>query len=144
MIIYAGILFLTAQGNPTTITKAKDVLKYAVIGLAIIIIGSGFVTLIQSILELGSGPSAPSGPALPGPAAPPAPGSGAVGNKCSRDRDCFSGLKCKNDICQRETGNLSSEPCNGGTNCDVGLACDRSGPAVQVIDGQTLGTCFQP
>ncbi len=53
MIVYAGILFLTAQGEPAKITKAKDVLKYAVIGLAIILIGSGFVTLIQSVLELG-------------------------------------------------------------------------------------------
>jgi hypothetical protein len=54
MIVYAGILFLTSQGEPAKITKAKEVLTYAVIGLAIILIGSGFITLIQSILELGS------------------------------------------------------------------------------------------
>ncbi len=53
MIVYSGILFLTAKGEPAKVTKAKDVLKYAIIGLAIILIGSGFVTLIQSILELG-------------------------------------------------------------------------------------------
>ncbi|MEK7164243.1 MAG: pilin, partial [Patescibacteria group bacterium] len=34
MIVYAGILFLTAAGEPAKITKAKEVLKYAVIGLA--------------------------------------------------------------------------------------------------------------
>jgi hypothetical protein len=56
MIVYAGILFLTAAGEPAKVTKAKDVLKYAVIGLAIIMIGSGFVTLIKSILELGGTP----------------------------------------------------------------------------------------
>ncbi|OGN11705.1 MAG: hypothetical protein A3I26_02755 [Candidatus Yanofskybacteria bacterium RIFCSPLOWO2_02_FULL_43_10] len=55
MIVYAGILFLTAQGEPAKVAKAKEVLKYAIIGLAIILIGSGFITLIQSILELGSG-----------------------------------------------------------------------------------------
>ncbi len=54
MIVYAGILFLTAAGEPAKVTKAKEVLKYAVIGLAIILIGKGFVTLIKSILELGS------------------------------------------------------------------------------------------
>lgn len=143
MIIYAGVLFLTAQGNPTTITKAKDVLKYAVIGLAIILIGSGFVTLIQSILELGS-PS-PSGPGLPGPEGPPvapAPGSQPVGGKCSRDRDCFTGLKCQDNICKRAAGNLAGEPCNAGRNCDIGLSCDKSGDAKQEIDGQILGTCF--
>ena len=56
MIVYAGILFLTAAGEPAKVTKAKEVLKYAVIGLAIILIGSGFVTLIKSILELGGTP----------------------------------------------------------------------------------------
>ncbi|MEX2090615.1 MAG: pilin [Candidatus Paceibacterota bacterium] len=63
MIVYSGVLFLTAQGNPQQVTKAKDVLKWAVVGLAIILIGSGFVTLIQSILDLG-GPSS-GGPTLP-------------------------------------------------------------------------------
>ena len=66
MIVYAGVLFLTAQGSEQKVTKAKDVLKYAVIGLAIILIGSGFVTLIQSILELGgSGSETPTLPVNP-------------------------------------------------------------------------------
>ena len=59
MIVYSGILFLTAGGEPGKITKAKDVLKYAVIGLAIILIGSGFITLIKSILELGGNTPTP-------------------------------------------------------------------------------------
>lgn len=147
MIVYSGVLFLTAQGNPTTITKAKDVLKYAVIGLAIILIGSGFVTLIQSILELGSS-NAPTQQQLPGPGSGPSgPGGttvGAVGNKCSGDRDCLTGLKCQDSICKRATGNWAGEPCNAGRNCDVGLSCDKSGSAIQPIDGQTLGTCYNP
>lgn len=146
MIVYAGILFLISAGDTSKVTKAKQVLTYAVIGLAIILIGNGFVTLIQSILKLGGtgqetqqGPGAPEGPDED--YGPPAPG--AVGNKCSRDRDCFSGLKCKNTICQRPTGNLTGEPCNGGASCDVGLACDATSDGQQVIDGQTLGTCFE-
>src|SRR3989338_936870 len=51
MIIYAGILFVTSRGNPSMITKARTILLYAVIGLAIILIGKGFLTLIQSILD---------------------------------------------------------------------------------------------
>ena len=111
MIVYAGILFLTAAGEPAKVTKAKEVLKYAVIGLAIILIGSGFVTLIQSILELGgTGQQTEQGPVGPGPVyGPPAPG--VVGNKCSKDSNCFTGLKCKNTICQRPTGNWVCEPC---------------------------------
>ena len=55
MIIYAGILFLTAGANPNAVGKAKSILLYAVIGLAIILIGKGFLTLIRSILDLGNG-----------------------------------------------------------------------------------------
>ncbi|MBI2062491.1 MAG: hypothetical protein HYT64_02280 [Candidatus Yanofskybacteria bacterium] len=147
MIVYAGILFLTSKGDTGQVTKARDVLKYAVIGLVIILIGSGFVTLIQSVLELGGTTPPPAGglPPAPGPDpgpdyGPPTPG--AIGNKCDKDRDCFSGLKCKNSICQRATGNLVNEPCAGATNCDVGLYCDRSNPQPP-IDGQDLGLCVQ-
>lgn len=53
IIIYAGLLFLTSGGSQEKVKKAKTALLYAVIGLAIILIGQGFVTLIQSILNLG-------------------------------------------------------------------------------------------
>lgn len=69
MIIYGGIMFLTAGSNPRNVEKGKDIIKYAIIGLAIVLIGHGFVTLIQSILKLGnSGPAqAPSGQTSPSP-----------------------------------------------------------------------------
>lgn len=53
VIIYSGILFLTSGGNKEKITKARQALWYAIIGLAIILIGQGFFTLIKSILNLG-------------------------------------------------------------------------------------------
>jgi len=37
IIIYAGIKWMTAEGNPESITKAKGMLKNAVIGLIIVI-----------------------------------------------------------------------------------------------------------
>ncbi|MBI2062699.1 MAG: hypothetical protein HYT61_00430 [Candidatus Yanofskybacteria bacterium] len=52
IIIYAGILMLTAGGNPGKFQKGSKALWYAVLGLAIIFIGKGFVTLIESILSL--------------------------------------------------------------------------------------------
>jgi hypothetical protein len=52
IIIYAGILMLTSGGVPAQFQKGAKALWYAVIGLAIILIGKGFVTLIQSILNL--------------------------------------------------------------------------------------------
>ena len=53
IIIYAGVLFLISQGNKDKIVQARKTLLYAVIGLAIILIGQGFVTLVRSILDLG-------------------------------------------------------------------------------------------
>lgn len=143
MIVYSGILFLTAAGELAKVTKAKDVLKYAVIGLAIILIGSGFVTLIQSILELGGMETTQEeGSGFPSGDQPPPSELGSMGNKCGRTSDCLAGLTCRNEICQRVTGNLAGERCVGATNCDAGLSCDRSNP--QLVDGQSLGVCVQP
>lgn len=55
LIIWIGIQFMTAQGNPEKINKAKKALFWVIIGLAIILIGNGFVSLIRSILELSNG-----------------------------------------------------------------------------------------
>ncbi|MEX1064130.1 MAG: hypothetical protein WD898_03300 [Candidatus Paceibacterota bacterium] len=52
VIIYAGILMLTAGDTPSRFQKGTQALKYAVIGLAVVLIGRGFVTLIKSILDL--------------------------------------------------------------------------------------------
>ncbi len=52
IIIYAGVLMLTAGGVPAQFQKGAKALWYAVLGLAVVLIGKGFVTLIQSILNL--------------------------------------------------------------------------------------------
>ena len=56
MIVYAGVMFLTSRGDTTKVAQAKKILLYAVIGLAIILIGKGFITLIESVLNLGATP----------------------------------------------------------------------------------------
>ncbi len=56
VIIYAGLLYLTSGGSKEKVATAHKALWYAVIGLAIILIGQGFFVLIKSILDLG-GPS---------------------------------------------------------------------------------------
>lgn len=53
LIIYAGIKFLLSRGIPAEVQKAKDILKYTLVGLAIVLIGRGFVSLIKSVLDLG-------------------------------------------------------------------------------------------
>ncbi len=52
IIIYAGVLMLISGGNPAQFQKGAKALWYAVIGLAVVLIGKGFITLIQSILSL--------------------------------------------------------------------------------------------
>ncbi|MEK7116178.1 MAG: pilin [Patescibacteria group bacterium] len=37
LLLYAGFLWMTAQGEPKTVDKAKDMLKQAIIGLIIIV-----------------------------------------------------------------------------------------------------------
>ena len=50
MIIYSGVLFMIAGGNDENITKAKKTLMWSLIGLAVLIIGKNWVTLVRSIL----------------------------------------------------------------------------------------------
>ncbi len=52
IILYGGIMMLTAGANPANFEKGKKALTYAVLGLSVIFIGRGFITLIQSILKL--------------------------------------------------------------------------------------------
>lgn len=54
MILYSGIMFLFSQGSSGALTKARSILQYAIIGLAVILVGKGFLTLIQSILDLAN------------------------------------------------------------------------------------------
>ena len=53
VIIWAGMKFLFAKGDPAKITEARNMLWYAVVGLAIVMIGRGFIALLQSIIALG-------------------------------------------------------------------------------------------
>jgi len=49
LLIIAGFMFMTAQGNQQNIDNAKDVVKYAVIGLAVTFLSYVMITFIQSM-----------------------------------------------------------------------------------------------
>ncbi len=55
LTIYAGILWMTAQGEEARVTKAKDILKEAVIGLAIVMSAYAFTFFITSKLTTATG-----------------------------------------------------------------------------------------
>ncbi len=55
MVIWAGVIMLTSAGNESKYTKGKQYLKYAILGLTVVLIGRGFISLIQSVLEGSAG-----------------------------------------------------------------------------------------
>lgn len=50
LIIWSGIKFIMSRGNTGEIQKAKTILNYALVGLAIVLIGRGFIELILTFL----------------------------------------------------------------------------------------------
>ena len=77
IIMYAGWLWMTSEGDPEKIGRAKKVLTNAVIGLFIILASFGIVSFIlNKLLEASGagGPGAGSGPGGSGP------GFGALGS----------------------------------------------------------------
>ena len=58
LMIYAGFLWMTSAGNDEQIGKAKQILKNATIGLAIILLAYAIVAFIFNMLGLGGGPVA--------------------------------------------------------------------------------------
>jgi hypothetical protein len=53
MIIIGGIMYITSAGDPQKISTAKRLLLWTVIGLAIILLAKGLISLIRSVLGGG-------------------------------------------------------------------------------------------
>lgn len=54
VILYAGLLYMFSAGNPEKVKKARQALTWALVGLAIVLIGKGFIFIIQDVLGGGS------------------------------------------------------------------------------------------
>lgn len=82
--VYAGILWMTASGNEEKVTKAKDIVTQAVLGLAITLAAYAITAFVTSKLNSGGSPS-PTGP--------------VVGSACKVDNDCVGpGILMKCDV----------------------------------------------
>ncbi len=53
-IIYSGIMFITASGQPEKITKARNALIWALVGIAVAVIARGVIYLVQNLLGASS------------------------------------------------------------------------------------------
>ncbi|MBX4200787.1 hypothetical protein KW786_01520 [Candidatus Parcubacteria bacterium] len=51
MFVYAGFLFLTAQGDPAKISTAKKVIIWAIVGIIVAFLSYTIVNFISSILD---------------------------------------------------------------------------------------------
>lgn len=50
MILYGGFLYVTSAGDETKVKAAHQTLTYAIVGLVVVIIGKGFIYVIQDII----------------------------------------------------------------------------------------------
>ncbi|MCX6745533.1 MAG: hypothetical protein NTX00_00775 [Candidatus Parcubacteria bacterium] len=55
IIIYAGFLYITSQGTPETIKKAKSTIFYALIGLIIILTSYALASFVTDIIINSAG-----------------------------------------------------------------------------------------
>jgi intracellular sulfur oxidation DsrE/DsrF family protein len=51
MFIWAGITFVTSEGDPGKIGKARDRLLYGIIGIIVALLAGGVLMLIQSVMS---------------------------------------------------------------------------------------------
>jgi len=49
MLLYAAFLYLTAAGNPDRTNRAKDILIYGIVGIAVAIVAGGVTSIIGSL-----------------------------------------------------------------------------------------------
>ncbi len=52
MGLYAGVLFITAAGNADSITKARSILLYAIVGIAVAVLAFSLVAISKSVFSL--------------------------------------------------------------------------------------------
>lgn len=86
IFIYAGFLYLTAQGETDKIETAKKVMIYAVVGVVVSVLGLVVVYTVDMILRAnggtGTGAGAPvSAPASAGSTTPAIPPTGSSGGQ---------------------------------------------------------------
>ena len=51
VIVLAGFYFVTSAGDPAKVTKAKQMILYALIGLAIVLAAEGIVALMGKVIK---------------------------------------------------------------------------------------------
>ncbi|MEK7510323.1 MAG: hypothetical protein AAB567_02045 [Patescibacteria group bacterium] len=54
LLVIAGVMFMTAAGNPSRISTARNMLMWTIIGFGVILLSRGLIILLQGILGVTS------------------------------------------------------------------------------------------
>jgi hypothetical protein len=131
--VWAGILYFTSGFNANAVTKAKELFKYTLIGI-LLIVGAGVIINTVAVIITGDffglGSGNPAGGGGGGGGGGAGELTGGVGEPCSSGNCSISlNLICKNyssgTICVRPGGNLTGEGCKDIDDCKVGLTCQQ-------------------
>lgn len=115
LTIYAGILWMTAQGGAEQIEKAQSIISAAIIGLFITMAAYAITTFVTGRLgQVNSGATTTT----------PAAGS------CTQNSDCTGGKTCQNGLCK---ASATGGSCSVDTDCVTGESCNHNN-----------GTCYIP
>ncbi|HVZ11311.1 MAG TPA: pilin [Candidatus Paceibacterota bacterium] len=131
LILWAGFKMLTSRGVPANVQQGRKIITYVVLGLAIIFIGKGFISLIYSILNLGSGATTDTTTGLNGPNTSGAACSGSayvlgnqvIGSCANGFAVCVGGQAYSNTGVA--TGASCSNTCGAGGLCQNGILNDQ-------------------
>lgn len=65
VFLWGGFLFMFSGGDEQKVTKAKQLMLWAAIGLIICLIGTGFTSILKELLEGGPASSPPPATEVP-------------------------------------------------------------------------------
>ena len=115
MLIYAGFLFVTANGDPGKIKSAREVVMWAVIGIIVGILAFSAVGIVRNFINS----PIPTPPVINNPGGPGDPPT------CSPNSvACTAGLNCCSGFCDLNVGtgicaNAPTGACCLGQTCSV-------------------------
>ncbi len=155
LVLYAGVTWMKAMGNTEDVTKAKDMITQAIIGLVIVMAAYAISNFVFT--SLGSS----GGNAGGGPVAGPGNGSGATptvlkdGDSCTIDNENWSsGVVLTGQSGQWNCGVAKGKPCATGTgecqpSCrysNAGAKCQQAacGTGKSATPACSVGNCCKP
>ena len=127
IVIYGGFVWMMSEGNEEKVTKAKNILKSGLIGLAIILSAWGIASFVLQRLGdatgIGSGGDSSGNGTIIIPGTSGAPCGSVFSGVCSPDNvDCNSGLLCHPNSCtcvpeDDDSWAQLGDPCYDGNTC---------------------------